>query len=148
MARINQLLAVGLRYCPKPTTIARGKTHQLRAFSQTTTLCVSSPAQSVAVRAVQARPSSHQIKTPRYQTTAQFHHRQRGALRLLPLPPSRQFSATSRVSCSAIIPSSIMADRDILPGTVKPSHYDLSISSLNFEDWSYQGHVLLVSRLH
>ncbi|KAI0192671.1 peptidase family M1 [Xylaria flabelliformis] len=34
-----------------------------------------------------------------------------------------------------------MADRDILPAIVKPSHYDLSISSLNFSNWSYQGHV-------
>ncbi|KAI1325932.1 peptidase family M1 [Xylariaceae sp. FL0255] len=36
-----------------------------------------------------------------------------------------------------------MADRDILPGTVKPSHYDLSISSMNFNDWSYQGQVTI-----
>ncbi|KAI8630705.1 peptidase family M1 [Xylariaceae sp. FL1651] len=34
-----------------------------------------------------------------------------------------------------------MADRDILPATVKPSHYELSISSMNFGDWSYQGNV-------
>ncbi|KAI2631762.1 peptidase family M1 [Xylaria nigripes] len=34
-----------------------------------------------------------------------------------------------------------MTDRDILPVTVKPSHYDLSVSSMNFGDWSYQGHV-------
>ncbi|KAI0202573.1 peptidase family M1 [Astrocystis sublimbata] len=34
-----------------------------------------------------------------------------------------------------------MADRDILPAVVKASHYDLSISSMNFGDWSYQGSV-------
>ncbi|KAI1269415.1 peptidase family M1 [Xylariaceae sp. FL1019] len=34
-----------------------------------------------------------------------------------------------------------MADRDILPANVKPSHYDLTISSLKFDDWSYQGEV-------
>jgi hypothetical protein len=34
-----------------------------------------------------------------------------------------------------------MADRDILSAAVKPSHYDLSISSMNFDDWSYQGEV-------
>ncbi|KAI0389382.1 peptidase family M1 [Xylariaceae sp. FL0594] len=34
-----------------------------------------------------------------------------------------------------------MADRDILPAAVKPSHYDLTISSMNFDDWSYQGEV-------
>ncbi|RYP44085.1 hypothetical protein DL768_009409 [Monosporascus sp. mg162] len=34
-----------------------------------------------------------------------------------------------------------MADRDILPSTVVPSHYDLSIRSLQFKDWSYQGSV-------
>ncbi|KAI0014943.1 peptidase family M1 [Xylariomycetidae sp. FL0641] len=36
-----------------------------------------------------------------------------------------------------------MADRDVLPTNVKPSHYDLSISSLNFDDWTYQGHVTI-----
>lgn len=34
-----------------------------------------------------------------------------------------------------------MADRDVLPPTVTPSHYNLSISSLNFKDWSFQGNV-------
>ncbi|KAI1506145.1 peptidase family M1 [Biscogniauxia marginata] len=36
-----------------------------------------------------------------------------------------------------------MADRDILPSTVTPSHYDLSISSLNFKDWTYEGRVAI-----
>ncbi|RYO95948.1 hypothetical protein DL765_011686 [Monosporascus sp. GIB2] len=36
-----------------------------------------------------------------------------------------------------------MADRDILPSTVVPSHYDLSIRSLQFKDWSYQGNVTI-----
>jgi aminopeptidase N len=36
-----------------------------------------------------------------------------------------------------------MADRDILPTTVTPSHYDLSISSLQFKDWTYQGNVTI-----
>ena len=56
-------------------------------------------------------------------------------------PSSRFFSSTPHTSCSAIIPSSIMADRDILPTTVKPSHYDLTVESLKFEDWSFQGRV-------
>lgn len=63
---------------------------------------------------------------------------------VLAFPPtssSRYFSSTSRSSCSAIIPSSIMADRDILPSTVVPSHYDLSIRSIQSKDWSYQGSV-------
>ncbi|KAI0179940.1 peptidase family M1-domain-containing protein [Hypoxylon sp. FL1284] len=54
---------------------------------------------------------------------------------------SRSFSSTPQVSCCAIIPSSIMADRDVLPSTVKPSHYNLSIDQLNFQDWSFQGQV-------
>ncbi|KAL7624561.1 hypothetical protein AAE478_006128 [Parahypoxylon ruwenzoriense] len=36
-----------------------------------------------------------------------------------------------------------MADRDVLPSTVTPSHYNLCISSLNFKDWSYQGSVTI-----
>lgn len=34
-----------------------------------------------------------------------------------------------------------MADRDTLPATVGPSHYALSISALEFKDWTYQGKV-------
>ena len=34
-----------------------------------------------------------------------------------------------------------MADRDVLPAAVKPSHYALSLSSLDFKNWSYQGKV-------
>ncbi|KAJ3562442.1 hypothetical protein NPX13_g8566 [Xylaria arbuscula] len=148
MARISQLLSVGLRHCPKPS-IVRYKTRQLRAFSHTatiatsttTTLPVSSPAESVSARAVQTGPVPLQIKTPHHRTTTQFHYHHRGATLPIPLPSSRHFSTTPRLSCAAIIPSSIMADRDILPATVKPSHYDLFISSLKFDDWSYQGHV-------
>ena len=57
--------------------------------------------------------------------------------RIIPRP----FSTSSRASCSSIIPSSIMADRDVLPAAVKPSHYALSLSSLDFKNWSYQGKV-------
>ncbi|ETS77466.1 hypothetical protein PFICI_11340 [Pestalotiopsis fici W106-1] len=56
---------------------------------------------------------------------------------------SRTFSSTSSTRCSCIIPSSIMADRDTLPENVKPSHYSLSISSLEFKDWTYQGKVTI-----
>lgn len=37
-----------------------------------------------------------------------------------------------------------MADRDILPSDFKPSHYDLTIKALNFNDWSYKGLVASV----
>jgi hypothetical protein len=37
-----------------------------------------------------------------------------------------------------------MADRDILPSDFKPSHYDLTIKDLNFNDWSYKGLVASV----
>ncbi|ORY64143.1 peptidase family M1 [Pseudomassariella vexata] len=36
-----------------------------------------------------------------------------------------------------------MADRDILPAVFKPSHYNLSISALEFENWTYQGKVTI-----
>jgi hypothetical protein len=35
-----------------------------------------------------------------------------------------------------------MADRDTLPTTATPSHYALSISALEFQDWTYQGKVM------
>lgn len=34
-----------------------------------------------------------------------------------------------------------MADRDVLPAAIKPAHYALSLSSLDFKNWSYQGKV-------
>ncbi|KAI1863297.1 uncharacterized protein JN550_009617 [Neoarthrinium moseri] len=57
--------------------------------------------------------------------------------------PRRTFASTSSSRCSTIIPSSIMADRDILPATVKPSHYALSISALDFNSWTYHGKVTI-----
>lgn len=66
---------------------------------------------------------------------------QRGAVAFLSPLSFRYFSSTPRKSCSAIIPSSIMADREILPSAVVASHYDLSITSLQFKDWTYQGNV-------
>ncbi|KAI0136974.1 peptidase family M1 [Xylariales sp. AK1849] len=42
-----------------------------------------------------------------------------------------------------MIISSIMADRDILPAIIKPSHYGLQISALNFTNWTYQGKVTI-----
>lgn len=35
----------------------------------------------------------------------------------------------------------MMADRDILPDTLKPSHYNLSLRELEFQDWTYKGTV-------
>jgi len=105
-----------------------------RAFTQSTTTPANSSSQ-ISVRDPRApKPHYHQRR----------HYKPRGAGRPLIsiLPLSRSFSSTSRVSCSAIISStSIMADRDILPATVKPSHYDLTISSMNFDEWSYRGEV-------
>ncbi|KAI2615097.1 peptidase family M1-domain-containing protein [Hypoxylon sp. NC1633] len=66
------------------------------------------------------------------------------AARILDKSSRRSFSSSPAVFCSAIIhSSSIMADRDVLPSTVTPSHYNISISSLKFEDWSYQGTVTI-----
>ncbi|KAI0116262.1 hypothetical protein GGR51DRAFT_312282 [Nemania sp. FL0031] len=100
----------------------------------------SSPANSVSPQ------SSRRTRgpPPHHQTQYLRLRQQWGATLPVSSPsssPRRLFSATPRVSCSAIIPSSIMTDRDTLPGVVKPSHYDLAISSMKFDDWSYQGRV-------
>lgn len=34
-----------------------------------------------------------------------------------------------------------MTDRDILPDTFKPAHYDLAIKDIDFKNWSYKGSV-------
>lgn len=106
-----------------------------RSFSQSTTVNISSPAHSVFPRS-----SPPQAQVPHHRTPYYLSQR-RGACPSILLSSPRLFSTTSRTSCSAIIPSSIMTDRDTLPGIFKPSHYDLSISSLNFDDWSYKGQV-------
>ncbi|KAL2157238.1 hypothetical protein VTH06DRAFT_6278 [Thermothelomyces fergusii] len=40
-----------------------------------------------------------------------------------------------------------MTDRDILPRTFKPVHYDLLITDLNFSNWSYRGSVRIDGEL-
>ena len=40
-----------------------------------------------------------------------------------------------------------MADRDILPDNFKPRHYDLAITDLDFESWSYKGVVTIEGEL-
>lgn len=34
-----------------------------------------------------------------------------------------------------------MADRDVLPDNIKPSHYVLSLRDLDFKNWTYKGTV-------
>ncbi|KAI2624565.1 peptidase family M1-domain-containing protein [Hypomontagnella submonticulosa] len=120
----------------------------------------STPANSVISAGLDSHHQSNQRSRPHlnsdkpYNTYNNSYHSplRRGAARLtlqlrtiaparVSSTSSRSFSSSSSVSCSAIIPSSIMADRDILPSTVSPSHYNLSIASLKFDDWSYQGNV-------
>ncbi|GJD04634.1 peptidase family M1 [Colletotrichum higginsianum] len=36
-----------------------------------------------------------------------------------------------------------MADREVLPESIRPSHYVLSLRDLNFEDWTYKGTVTM-----
>ncbi|OTA99541.1 hypothetical protein M426DRAFT_325072 [Hypoxylon sp. CI-4A] len=119
-----------------------------RSFSST-------PAKSVVVPAFHSQHQSKDRSKPHFNsyhlnssTTTSFL--QRGAAHRQSLNSTgrvasgfRSFSSSSTVSCAAIIPSSIMADRDVLPSTVTPSHYDLSISHLNFKDWSFQGNVAI-----
>lgn len=117
------------------------KRHIRVASRQATAAIIKSPAKSVSLSSV------IRAQNPHHHHRVRLQYEQRGANSSI-FPPTyfslsrSSFSTTSRVSCSAIIPSSIMADRDILPAAVKPSHYDLSISSMNFDDWSYQGQVL------
>ncbi|KAK3321826.1 peptidase family M1-domain-containing protein [Apodospora peruviana] len=40
-----------------------------------------------------------------------------------------------------------MADRDILPDDFKPTHYDLTLSDLDFEKWTYKGTVTIDGEL-
>lgn len=37
-----------------------------------------------------------------------------------------------------------MADREILPDSVKPTHYKVSLRDLDFKNWTYQGTVTYV----
>lgn len=37
-----------------------------------------------------------------------------------------------------------MADREILPDSVKPTHYNVSLRDLDFKNWTYQGTVTYV----
>lgn len=123
---------------PVPGGVSYTKARCSCAVSHAPTVGISSPANSVSLR---TSPSRVPSRVPHHQTQYLHAYRRRGAALPLPLSSPRLFSTTSRVSCSVLIPSSIMTDRDILPGIVKPSHYDLSISSMNFDDWSYQGRV-------
>lgn len=57
--------------------------------------------------------------------------------RLLPARlGQRNYSALSKASAV------VMADRDVLPDTFKPVHYELLISHLNFAEWTYKGKVV------
>lgn len=56
-----------------------------------------------------------------------------------PAFPNALHSSASPSSTTAT-----MADRDILPGTVKPVHYDLLLTDLEFKDWTYKGTVKYV----
>lgn len=38
-------------------------------------------------------------------------------------------------------------DRDVLPGVFKPSHYDLTITDLDFTNWSFKGRVVINGEL-
>lgn len=41
-----------------------------------------------------------------------------------------------------------MTDRDVLPDSVKPSHYLVSLRELDFKNWTYQGTVTYVAGIH
>ena len=53
-----------------------------------------------------------------------------------PRPGFIKFDTEEQLPAAAL---DAMADRDILPGFFKPSHYNLSISRLEFKTWTYQG---------
>ncbi|RBQ95478.1 hypothetical protein VDGD_20268 [Verticillium dahliae] len=38
-----------------------------------------------------------------------------------------------------------MADRDVLPDAIRPSHYVVSLRELDFKNWTYQGTVRQVA---
>lgn len=37
-----------------------------------------------------------------------------------------------------------MTDREVLPDNVKPTHYDLTLTELEFKTWTYKGTVVCV----
>lgn len=88
-----------------------------------------------------ARRNRQQPQRPLSKALAAFNNPTPVTTPLLRFISSRSFSSTTSTRCSCIIPSSIMADRDTLSENVKPSHYNLSISSLEFKNWSFQGRV-------
>lgn len=51
-------------------------------------------------------------------------------------------SPVHKVSRLTEIDLATMADRDILPDTFKPVHYDLAIKDLDFAKWTYNGSVM------
>ncbi|KAL7906930.1 peptidase family M1 domain-containing protein [Trichoderma velutinum] len=69
--------------------------------------------------------------------------RNRSGIRsLLPLIPHRSCSAHARANNP-----NKMADRDVLPDNIKPSHYALSLRDLDFKNWTYKGTVTIQSEI-
>ncbi|KAK4674907.1 hypothetical protein QC764_503000 [Podospora pseudoanserina] len=74
----------------------------------------------------------------------------RATPRRLPIRPSPAVALTSFRSCSHASHQrrrAAMTDRDILPDTFKPVHYDLVITDLDFTTWSYKGTVTIEGQL-
>ncbi|KAK1727724.1 peptidase family M1 [Colletotrichum acutatum] len=63
-----------------------------------------------------------------------------------PAPVShRNYCSTITTSDKALYASRVgnMADREVLPESIRPSHYVLSLRDLNFKDWTYKGTVTI-----
>ncbi|KAI8231737.1 Aminopeptidase 2 [Colletotrichum sp. SAR 10_96] len=64
---------------------------------------------------------------------------------LFPASSARSYCSTITTSDKALYASRVgnMADREVLPDSIKPSHYVLSLRDLNFKDWTYKGTVTI-----
>ncbi|CRK18527.1 hypothetical protein BN1723_011614, partial [Verticillium longisporum] len=85
-------------------------------------------------------------------STLPLHHELAAAARrhgeqLRPPTPPRRHCSSVTTSELAFHASSFgnMADRDVLPDAIKPSHYVVSLRELDFKNWTYQGTVRQVA---
>ncbi|OPB39679.1 Aminopeptidase N [Trichoderma guizhouense] len=88
-------------------------------------------------------PRSLSLSTGSSTSFSSWSSRNRSGIRsLLPLIPQRSCSAHARANNP-----NKMADRDVLPDNIKPSHYVLSLRDLDFKNWTYKGTVTIQSEI-
>lgn len=56
-------------------------------------------------------------------------------------------TTNTNTTTSAITANSNMADRNILPDHIKVEHYDVVLTNLNFDEWTYSGSVTITGQI-